>query len=345
MLWCSDFLAVSDERRKRAAIWFSVVEILLIGACIEFADLSDLLKNQATTSTYICIAILFPLVTIFVLGQKSLWFHDAAWNAKNQELAKRLEESETTTDFLTHFIEASSTALELKSAKIQKALGKNSDSESLSSISLPTTLQLLGLTKQLVAYPQTVATAFQPRIAHFQSHKKKARVRVTIFRKKDGMFRPLVRFSDGRIITEEDEVRSFKERPDAFKLEKIHECFVVASAYRDQPYILESTTNGHYDTSCPFNFLTSEQRDNTKSIVCFPIRFRGKENEIAPLVLCVDSNVEGFFSNDRKETYSILGSTMNKRFQYDANLDDLLKSLSLWVEQMKNGEKTNDDEN
>lgn len=344
--WLADKIKVSDAARSRFAIVASAVEVIGIGACIEAADLSKAVTGEVQTGTAVALTLLFPMLELFVLSQKALWFHDLSWRTQNQQLKQSLQQSQETTDIFASLFEADDAARDTKKDALEKMLTRLGDRRQSPPLPLPMFLQNLSLAREVTTYPSVIAGTFQPllnrvaRPAIYQDGTKPS-VRATLFHRVNERLVPIVRYANNRTTLGDEllTIPTLREQPNAFSLDRSRQCLLVAAALEPEPMVVPDTLQGDADDGCPFHFTHPDQRRYTRSIVCFPLRRDGQSSRFAAFVLAIDSNVPGLFSLERRGMYGILCASLSSRLRHAVILDEMFKCLSVWVELEKAGQQ------
>lgn len=338
-VWIASKLRASDAARHRFAIVISLVEVLLIGGCIEAADLSEAIAGNIQPKTDWSLACLFPLVATFVISQRAMWFHDTSWRLENRTLAEELAQSKESTDLFVRLIERDNAIREADRLKGER-LVSTPQSGNVRLVPLPSILKSFGLLQEVISYPSLVAGALEPlvsRVACPSEHGIATNpiIRATLFIRNKDRFQPIARYQGSKtFVGSEVSLKTLKRNVDAFKIDQVKHCLVVATAFEQDPQVVPNTVLANSDESCSFHFTYPEQSRHAQSIVCFPIR-RDQHSATAAMVLAVDANVADVFSLDRKGTYGILCATLNARFQKAVVFEELLKCLAAWVESVK----------
>lgn len=326
--FCARLISESRDRKEKVAVLFSVLEFLAIGGCIEAADISEAFKNGPDGEATVCLVVLWPLVLTFVIGQRALWLNDSNTEVALQTSKTELRVSQATTDFLVSVLDAISAAIKVKTEGIRRA------SDLQQGTPLPSVLATLGVSGEAKAFALTTFNVFQTIALRQPNGTEPAIVRSTVFSREGDRLKPVYRYVSGQGETSVSKLASMKKDANIFALSNVRDCLVVTAAYGDDPVFEPDTVAANADDDRSFHFLYRNQKEIVKSIVCIPLRTQhcGK---VAKVVISLDSNISNFFSVDRQVTLKVMSDTLKSRFGYAMAMDDLLKSLAVWVEKQK----------
>lgn len=344
--WIDETLSATRFGYERAYLLGTGTEVLIIGACIEAADLSafaDGSLDVGSLAAACALAVSFPM---FIFTQKILFYHQQRERERFEKTElKKLENkrqaavirarladeqyllADRMRQFLTTLLESDNDKIAGRREVIEERLKDNLSSTGTrhSAISDATFLKIaapLGIeASRVTAIAQQVFEARRPRVGG-----KRNRVRVALFERKADRFEVVASFDGQRT----DVVRSPKSDSGRFSIDNMRGCLAVAAGFEYAAQIVEDAVKGDRETDCPFHYFGNRrQRAGIKSIVAIPVRFDGDTSECARYVLCADCTQPGYFDGDLTEEASFISDFTKHRLELASAMDDLYQCLFL----------------
>lgn len=322
------WLSKSKNRRLQVSMIFSAVELVIISLLIEAADLSEILHKRTDALSLACITAVWPFMAAFFVGQYLILFHDDQWEtriARAEVQIARAEqeasEARDNRDFIALLHRLTLKILTSQHDRIRATLSKSSGR----ALRMPAIISALAPNTEAPECVGMVLGVFDRDARPEQYAGQDVKIRVSLFRAGVLRLESVCSFDGIRW----DCVRSAKDDAYAgrFQLDQIQENLAVYAAHFGRIEIVPDTEAAHADADSAFHFFHKEQRDKIKSLLVLPLPTAPGQKP-ARYVVTVDVSVPGFFSEDRRPRYEMIGETLAQRLHFADSADALLQRIA-----------------